>query len=58
MLWQTSSNNSPAQKKSSHGDPSRQPSVVEISDEDEDDQEKLDNGKTNDEAECSEAELS
>ena len=49
-----------AQKKSSRGDPSRQPSVVEISDEDEDEdnQEKPSSSKPNEDAESSESELS
>ena len=51
-------NDSTAQKKSSCGDPSFQPSVVEISDDDEGDQENPDGGKSGDEAEASEAGLS
>ena len=51
-------NDSTAQKKSSRGDPSRQPSVVEISDDDEGDQENPNECKSGDKAEASEAELS
>ena len=48
-----------AQKKSSRGDPSRQPSVVEISDEEEDkDGQMLESEKPNEDAESSESELS
>ena len=48
------------QKKISRGDPSRQPSVVEISDKDKDkdNQEKPSSSKPNEDAESSESELS
>jgi hypothetical protein len=47
----------PVQKKSSCGDPSRQPSVVEISDDDEDSI-RLEGDKATESAESSESELS
>ena len=51
------STNPPVQKKSSRGDPSCQPSVVEISDDDKD-SERVEGDKATENAESSESELS